>query len=100
MEPSIMRGNFMKKIIPSRPKTLRQWGQTLALLAIALPAVIGAMGLATDVGNFYYNYYKLQTAADTAVLAGGMCLPSGNGCNGTCGTGSTSACTPTQTANY
>ncbi len=80
--------------------SLRKKGQTLALLVIALPAFIGAIGLAADVGNFYYNYYKLQTAVDAAVLAGAKCLPSGQGCNGTCGTGSASSCTPAQTATY
>jgi hypothetical protein len=78
-----MKGHFMKKIIPKRLRSLREWGQTLALVVIALPAFIGAMGLATDVGNFYYNYYKLQTAADTAVLAGAMCLPTQNNCTAT-----------------
>ena len=75
-----MKGLFIKKLIPSRPRSFREWGQTLALMVIALPAFVGAMGLATDVGNFYYNYYRLQTAADAAVLAGAQCLPGQNNC--------------------
>jgi hypothetical protein len=92
-------GHFMKKLIPSHPRSLRQWGQSLALMVIALPAFIAFMGLATDIGNLYYNSYKLQTADDASVLAGANCLPSGS-CGGTCGTGSTGRCTPSDTAKY
>lgn len=49
--------------------------QTLAVMVIALPALIGAMGLATDVGNYYFNYVKVQTAADASVLSGAKYLP-------------------------
>jgi hypothetical protein len=50
-------------------------GQIFAFVVIALPAFIGAMGLAADVGNFYFNYVKLQTAADASVLSGVKYLP-------------------------
>jgi len=33
------------------------------------------MGLATDVGNYYFNYVKVQTAADASVLSGAKYLP-------------------------
>jgi Flp pilus assembly protein TadG len=66
-----------------RPRRFREFGQTLALMAIALPAVIGGMGLATDVGNFYFNYYKMQTAVDAAAIAGALCLPSETTCKAT-----------------
>src|SRR5208282_2630559 len=56
---------------PARPGR----GQILAIMVIALPALIGAMGLATDVGNYYFNYVKLQTAADASVLSGAKYLP-------------------------
>ena len=70
-------------------------------MAFVMPVLIGAMGLATDVANFYFNYYRVQTAADASVLSGGMCLPSGNGCNGTCGKPSSSSpCAPSETANH
>jgi type II secretory pathway pseudopilin PulG len=79
-------------------------GLTMTLMVIALPAFIGAMGLAMDVGNLYFNHRKMQTAVDAAVLAGAQCLPgvsSGdNVCNGTCGTGATGTCTPSQTASH
>ncbi len=94
----------MSKVLPKGRWPRRKRGQTLALLVFALPAFIGAIGLATDVGNFYYNFYKLQTAVDAAVLAGAQCLPAyaagANSCKGTCGTGSTGTCTPTQTTSY
>jgi hypothetical protein len=59
-------------------KTLRvrrSRAQTLAVLVIALPAFIGAIGLAMDVGNYFFNYVKLQTGADASVLSGAKYLP-------------------------
>lgn len=44
-------------------------------MAIALPALIGAMALATDIGNLYLNYVRLQAAADASVLSGAKYLP-------------------------
>jgi Flp pilus assembly protein TadG len=55
-------------------------GLTLGLIVIALPALVGAMGLAMDVGNVYLQQHRLQTADDAAVLAGAFCLPSNSGC--------------------
>ncbi len=49
--------------------------QAIVLFVFVLPAVIGAMGLAVDVGSYYLNYMKLQTAADAAVLSGVIYLP-------------------------
>ncbi len=57
----------------SRPRFHRQWGQTLALMVIVLPAFIGALGLALDVGNFYFQYYRAQTAVDAAAVSGATC---------------------------
>ncbi len=58
---------------PRRARSSR--AQTLATMVIALPAIIGAMGLAADIGNFYFNYVKVQTAADASVLSGAKYLP-------------------------
>jgi Flp pilus assembly protein TadG len=108
MEPNPMMNAFRRNRL-FHPKSVREWGQTMAFMVIALPAFVGAMGLAVDVGNFYYNYYRLQSAVDAAALVGAKCLGTTNpsniaatapGCNGTCGTGSTSPCTPSQTATY
>ncbi len=69
----------MAKSVFSRPRSLREWGQTMALMAIALPTVVGGLGLASDVGNFYYNYYKLQTGVDAAVISSVTYLASPTG---------------------
>ncbi|HZO81409.1 MAG TPA: Tad domain-containing protein [Candidatus Binataceae bacterium] len=50
-------------------------GQAMFLITAALPAIIGSLTLVLDVGDFYYNQTGLQTAADTAVLAGATFLP-------------------------
>ncbi len=59
---------------PNRLRPTKGFGQALTLMVIALPAFVGAMGLAVDVGNFYFNYYRAQTAVDAAALAGATCL--------------------------
>ncbi|MDQ7831214.1 MAG: pilus assembly protein TadG-related protein [Desulfovibrionaceae bacterium] len=45
------------------------------LLALALPALIGAAGLAVDGGRMYLADRHLQNAVDAAALAGSMALP-------------------------
>jgi hypothetical protein len=57
------------------PRVVRGRAQTLTILVLALPAFIAAVGLAMDVGNLYFNYVKLQTAADASVLSGARYLP-------------------------
>lgn len=46
-----------------------QKGAVAALLAIMLPAFIGALGLAVDTGSTYELNRRMQTAADSAALA-------------------------------
>ncbi|MGH7865014.1 MAG: pilus assembly protein TadG-related protein, partial [Candidatus Binataceae bacterium] len=53
-----------------RPK-----GQIMVILAVVLPALIGAMALCADVSIFYFNWANLQKAADAAALAGAHSLP-------------------------
>jgi Flp pilus assembly protein TadG len=65
----------MKRLIPPAAKPLRHRGQTLVLMVLVLPAFMAAMGLATDVANFYFNYVKVQTGADASVLSGAKYLP-------------------------
>ena len=50
-------------------------GQTLVIVALMLPALLGAVALGTDVAVFYFNWGQLQKAADSAALAGANYLP-------------------------
>lgn len=50
-------------------------GQTLVIVAMMLPALLGAVALGTDVSVFYFNWVQLQKAADSAVLGGANYLP-------------------------
>lgn len=51
-------------------------GQALLVVIAAIPAILGALTLVVDVGNAYFNKLEMQTASDSAVLAGGLYLPS------------------------
>jgi Flp pilus assembly protein TadG len=68
MKPSLKRAPVGGRRRGSR-------GQTIVLLAVALPAILGAMALATDLAVFYFNWAELQNAADAAALAGASYLP-------------------------
>ena len=59
----------------SQQRIRRGRSQVLAIMVIALPVMLGTMALATDVGNYFLNYVKLQTAADASVLSGAKYLP-------------------------
>lgn len=50
-------------------------GQTAVVIALAVPALLGALALGVDVGLMYLNWADLQKAADSAVLAGANSLP-------------------------
>jgi Flp pilus assembly protein TadG len=56
-------------------------GQAIVFTIVALPAFIAVIGLAADVGHFYFEYCRLQMAADSAVLSGAACLPDESTCN-------------------
>src|SRR5579885_225462 len=58
----------------SRRRVCRTRAQALAIMVIVFPGLIGAMGLATDLGNYFFNYIKLQTGADASVLSGAKYL--------------------------
>lgn len=59
-----------------RRRVRRSRAQVLVFMVIVFPALIGAMGLGTDLGNYFFNYVKLQTAADASVLSGARYLTS------------------------
>jgi Flp pilus assembly protein TadG len=50
-------------------------GQSTIMLAILLPSLVGAMALGIDISVFYFNWAKLQRAADAGALAGAAYLP-------------------------
>ena len=50
-------------------------GQSSILLAILLPSLVGTIALGVDISVFYFNWAKLQRAADAAALAGAAYLP-------------------------
>lgn len=53
----------------------RSRGQVGIVYALALPALICAMALGTDVAIMYINWVQLQKAADAGALAGANYLP-------------------------
>jgi hypothetical protein len=47
-------------------------GQTMIMVAILLPVMLGVSGLALDVGSLYSHKRRMQSAADAAALAGAL----------------------------
>jgi Putative Flp pilus-assembly TadE/G-like len=58
-------------------------GATAISFAIALPAILGAAGVAVDFGNMSYKKAQLQSAADQAAVAGAKELGVANAANTT-----------------
>ncbi len=56
----------------------RRRGLTMALAALLMPVVVGAMALALDCGVMYLQRRQAQTAADAAALAGAYALYNGS----------------------
>jgi hypothetical protein len=50
-------------------------GQFAVMFALALPALLAALGLCVDLSVIYLNWESLQKAADAGVLAGANSLP-------------------------
>jgi Flp pilus assembly protein TadG len=62
--------------------TVRKWqlngmhrGQSIILITIAIPALLGCLTLMVDFGDIYVTRVRLQTACDSAALAGANYLP-------------------------
>jgi len=53
-------------------------GQTIILVALSLPLLLGFIGIATDVGALFKDKRTLQTAADAAAIAGALNYNPGN----------------------
>jgi uncharacterized repeat protein (TIGR01451 family) len=62
---------------PSRRAAPAERGQVIVVFALALTALLGAAGLAFDVGRFYSEKRFLQNAADAAALAAANSLIQG-----------------------
>ncbi|MEO5964822.1 MAG: pilus assembly protein TadG-related protein [Candidatus Limnocylindrales bacterium] len=58
--------------------TSRERGQVLVLFVLSLTALMGAAGLAIDIGRFYTERRFLENAADAAALAAANSLIRGN----------------------
>ena len=48
----------------------RDAGQVLLFVILALPVILGMLGLAVDIGYFRYTKRRMQLAADSVALAG------------------------------
>ncbi len=59
----------------SKPGAGSRHSQIIVVLALVLPALLGAMVLGTDLAVLYYNWHLLQSAADYSALAGASYLP-------------------------
>src|SRR6185312_8023314 len=53
-------------------------GQTIILVALSLPLLLGFVGIATDVGALFKDKRTMQTAADHAAIMGALNLGSTN----------------------
>lgn len=52
-------------------------GQTILLVALSLPIMLGFIGVATDLGSLFKDKRTIQTAADAAAIAGALNLSNG-----------------------
>lgn len=63
----------MRRVLGRLIRGLRdESGEMMALAAICMPVIMGAMALAADVGYIHYRQCQLQTAADAAAIAAGL----------------------------
>ena len=71
----------MKKYNDSFARPLRdgQRGQTLAMVALLLPVLLGMAALIIDLGYIYVSYQQLVSATQAAALAGGGAIPNPSG---------------------
>lgn len=52
-------------------------GQTIILVALSLPLLLGFVGIATDVGALFKDKRTMQTAADAGAIAGALHITDG-----------------------
>jgi hypothetical protein len=68
-----------------RSRFQRQAGTVLALIAVAIVPMLGAMALAVDIGFWFVVRNQLQNAADAGALAGAQGLAAAGGGQGSLG---------------
>jgi Flp pilus assembly protein TadG len=56
-----------------------QRGQSLAMVALLLPVLLGMAALVIDLGYIYVSYQQLVSATQAAALAGGSAIPNVSG---------------------
>jgi hypothetical protein len=61
-----------------KPNRWRESGQALVFVALSLLVLTGVVGLSVDMGYLRYTKRRLQTAADSAAVAGASELQTGN----------------------
>jgi Flp pilus assembly protein TadG len=69
---SLIKLSFLTRRVDPRSER----GQTLVLVALLMPVLLGMVGVVLDVGHAYSVQRKLQASADSAALAGAASLPS------------------------
>jgi Flp pilus assembly protein TadG len=53
----------------------RRRGQVLVMLTILIPVLLGVVAMGVDITVFYWTWSRMQSAADSSVLAGAASLP-------------------------
>lgn len=72
------RGAFAESARGATGRARGEHGQVLVIFALALAVLLGAAGLAFDVGRFYSERRFLQNAADAGALAAANALIRGD----------------------
>ena len=90
--------HLKRRMWPLRLFTDRR-GATAMMFSVSALAVLGLVGLATEVGTWYLAWSRAQNAADAAALAGALAAAASNAANGPCTTGSTCATAIQSAAN-
>jgi Flp pilus assembly protein TadG len=62
-----------------RPVRDGQRGQSLALVALLLPVLLGMAAITLDLAHIYISYEQLVAATNAAALAGGAAIPNATG---------------------
>jgi len=64
-------GGRAQGVVPKR----RKRGQVLVMLTVLIPVLLGVVAMGVDITVFYWTWSRVQSAADSAVLAGAASLP-------------------------